>query len=135
MAKRAGPSDKARTAGAGKPAVAPRATSPRRRQPQPGANRRALWALLTRSLPGAPDDEVELALMFFLQQLELLANAGRFVWSGPLGQDRSRGLTIFEARDEAQARDTVAGFSPIQRRVWEVEFLAPWEVDLQERGG
>ncbi|MSQ33393.1 MAG: hypothetical protein EXR60_03085 [Dehalococcoidia bacterium] len=82
-----------------------------------------------------PDEEAELALMFFMQQLELLGNEGRFVWSGPLGQDRARGLTIFEAADEAQARETVAGFSPIQRRVWEVELLAPWQVELRERTG
>ncbi len=86
-------------------------------------------------MPGVPDEEAELALMFFMQQLELLGVQGRFVWSGPLGRDRARGLTIFEAVDEGQAGETVAGFSPIQRRVWEVELLAPWQVDLREGVG
>lgn len=94
--------------------------------------RRHLWALLNSSVPGVPDEEVQLALMFFLQQLEMLGNEGRFVWSGPLGPDRARGLTIFEARDREQAEATVAGLSPIMRRVWRVDMLAPWEVDLNE---
>lgn len=108
-----------------------RATSEGKSRAQ-GAGERRFWALLTRAVEGADDEEMELALMFFLQQLEMLGNEGRFVWSGPLGPDRSRGLTIFEARDEAQAQATVEGFSPVQRQVWEVELLAPWDVDLQE---